>query len=95
MSYGSNILSCPVLTLGYVRVGIDVWACPLCSRQGFGALKTYIENYTEPRKSRRKVGVYLDTDVHANLSKAAEGQGVSASQLASKVLAEFLHQGDS
>jgi sulfite reductase (ferredoxin) len=64
-------------------------------RQGFGTLKTYIENYTEPRKSRRKVGVNLDTDVHANLSKAAEEQGVSASQLASKVLAEFLQQRDS
>lgn len=62
----------------------------VCFLQGFPALKSYIENYTGPRKSPTKVGVYLDGDVAENLSKAAESQGISAQKLATKAFAEFL-----
>lgn len=62
----------------------------MCFLQGFSALKSYIENYTGPRKLHSKVGVYLDADVAQNLSKAAESQGISAQKLATKALNEFL-----
>lgn len=64
----------------------------LCFLQGFPALKSYIENYTGPRKVSRKVGVYLDDGVAQDLSKAAESQGISAQKLASKAFADFLGQ---
>lgn len=59
-------------------------------RQGFGALKSYIENYTGPRKSPRKVGIHLESHVHDILSKAAESQGINPTKLATKVFTEFL-----
>jgi len=66
--------------------------CVICYvfLQGFAALKNYIENYTGPRKSPKKFGVYLDAAVAENLSKAAERQGISPQKLAAKAFADFL-----
>ncbi|KAG0613339.1 hypothetical protein M758_6G095600 [Ceratodon purpureus] len=59
-------------------------------RQGFTACKTYIENYQGPRKAVRRSGLFLDADIHANLTKHAAEQGMTVGKFASKVLAEYL-----
>lgn len=61
-------------------------------RQGFGACKTYIENYTGPRKPVRRGGLFLDADVHSSLAKLAADEGLTVSKFASKVLAEHLEK---
>lgn len=58
--------------------------------QGFNACKTYIENYQGPRKAVRRSGLFLDANVHANLTKHAAEQGMTVGKFASKVLAEYL-----
>lgn len=61
-------------------------------QQGFGACKTYIENYTGPRKPVRRGGLFLDADVHSSLAKLAADEGLTVSKFASKVLAEHLEK---
>jgi sulfite reductase (ferredoxin) len=61
-------------------------------RQGFAALKTYIENYTGPRKSPRKVGLYLEPEMAEKLAKAAESQGISTQKLAAEAFAAYFRK---